>query len=42
MTRAEIESGLIKHEIIAPLIGDGLEDVQRHRLCKEKGRRWAV
>jgi hypothetical protein len=42
MTREEIESGLNKYKIIAPLISDDPADVQRRRLCKEKGRRCAV
>jgi len=37
MTREEIESGLKKYEIIAALISDDLEAMQKHRLRKEKG-----
>ena len=42
MTREETRSGLKKYGIIAPLISDGLEAMQKRRLRKEKGRRWAV
>jgi transposase InsO family protein len=42
MTKEELESGLRKYEIIAPLLADGLEAAQKRRLRKEIIKRHSI